>query len=511
MQKVVDIMKSGNKHSFLGWLDSCDDIDMKDSGGNTALHWASTLGNLGAVTHLLFAGADIDMKNNNGATPLHCAATDGHAAIIEQLLRHGADATIRNHDKQTMFDVLRHMGWSRVSIAYRQLEKALIATTDTPHQQWDVAFTKRAALGSSTPSVPRTSLSVSRGSVLEGHHVHYSNVAHHTPVRAVSIDCPDGWASRMCAMEVELLCATEEVERNTVTNSYLEWVLRLQSMIKAASVRLVRNVPRDVAVVLGEKHSPEGTRQLLVRLAGDPVGAEVWVEVTQVAHCKAVIDYMDLFDRTYTTLGSSTCNTDTNFSPIRVPLGTVEQKETFQQLKMVSHRSSLFMHNNQALASSYSNSAPLPPLRACSIVDRVPGRTAAEILIPEKQEPEPAHVVWQSELHDSHDEPPKESNLLSTLMYASHMAPMYVKCDSSNKDREIGSENLPPLNLKSSVRERNTGAWKAPARDDMKSNTKPQPSLKWELSAEESKKYDKFLRGSALEYLKRKERFPEIK
>jgi ankyrin repeat protein len=81
-----------------------------------------------AVTHnhqdiaevLLAHGADVDAKNVGGYTPLHFAASDGHKGIVELLLAHGADANARLDSGATPLKQAEENGHEEVAELLRQ-------------------------------------------------------------------------------------------------------------------------------------------------------------------------------------------------------------------------------------------------------------------------------------------------------------------------------------------------------------------------------------------------------
>ena len=67
-----------------------DIVNVKNRLGNSALHVACHLGQLGAVNALLNAGADATMQSQLGMTPLHHAVISSEVCIAAALLSHGA-------------------------------------------------------------------------------------------------------------------------------------------------------------------------------------------------------------------------------------------------------------------------------------------------------------------------------------------------------------------------------------------------------------------------------------
>ena len=71
--------------------------------GNTALHYASGLGNKECVTLLLAHGADVNARNDWGYTALHNAAYKGHKEVVELLLAHNVNIDAQIHNEQDCF------------------------------------------------------------------------------------------------------------------------------------------------------------------------------------------------------------------------------------------------------------------------------------------------------------------------------------------------------------------------------------------------------------------------
>ena len=68
-------------------------INLKDEGGDTALHEAARANELETLSELISLGADKDARNKLGATPLLLASHAGHKRIVVALLDAGAAAT----------------------------------------------------------------------------------------------------------------------------------------------------------------------------------------------------------------------------------------------------------------------------------------------------------------------------------------------------------------------------------------------------------------------------------
>jgi hypothetical protein len=65
-------------------------VNVPDTDGWTACHWAASKGHDKAISLLSKLGADINLKDSHGSTPLHWAAAHGHRAAIEVLCSLGA-------------------------------------------------------------------------------------------------------------------------------------------------------------------------------------------------------------------------------------------------------------------------------------------------------------------------------------------------------------------------------------------------------------------------------------
>ena len=69
------------------------DITLPETKGNTALHYACSIGSLSITRWLLEHGANPNAVTDKGATPLMCVGNDNRAAIMQALRNHGAGDT----------------------------------------------------------------------------------------------------------------------------------------------------------------------------------------------------------------------------------------------------------------------------------------------------------------------------------------------------------------------------------------------------------------------------------
>lgn len=85
-------------------------VDARDSGGMTALMWASGDGDVELMRELLRHGADPLLRSNTSNTALGCAAMHGECAAIEILLASGATANDRTSGGGTPLHLAVAMG-----------------------------------------------------------------------------------------------------------------------------------------------------------------------------------------------------------------------------------------------------------------------------------------------------------------------------------------------------------------------------------------------------------------
>ena len=84
-------LHKGNLKSVQFWIKKGDNIEGKNSDGQTALHYAASVNRLHIVEFLLEKGAKIEEKDKKGHTPLHFAVSKGFQPIVEILIKHDAN------------------------------------------------------------------------------------------------------------------------------------------------------------------------------------------------------------------------------------------------------------------------------------------------------------------------------------------------------------------------------------------------------------------------------------
>jgi len=72
------------------------DVNAKDKGDSTPLHYASMMGHKEIVELLITKGADVNAKDHRGVTPLYDVAHRGHKEIAELLITAGADVNAKD-------------------------------------------------------------------------------------------------------------------------------------------------------------------------------------------------------------------------------------------------------------------------------------------------------------------------------------------------------------------------------------------------------------------------------
>lgn len=83
------------------------DVTIKDSFGNTPLHWAARVGNISVMEVLVYESCDLDVQNDMGETPLHWAMRSGRIGTraTTYLLSNGSRSSVFSKSFQRPLDV----------------------------------------------------------------------------------------------------------------------------------------------------------------------------------------------------------------------------------------------------------------------------------------------------------------------------------------------------------------------------------------------------------------------
>jgi ankyrin repeat protein len=93
-RRLVQALKAQNTQSATALLKQKIDVNVPDTDGSTALHWAAHWNDAAMADLLIKAGAKVDVANDLKYTPLAEACTNGSAPIVDMLLKGGANANL---------------------------------------------------------------------------------------------------------------------------------------------------------------------------------------------------------------------------------------------------------------------------------------------------------------------------------------------------------------------------------------------------------------------------------
>ena len=99
--RLVDAVKNQNTAATRRLLQQDIDVNISQSDGVTALHWAAHWNDHDTASLLIRAGAAVDAANDLGVTPLSLACVNGSAVLVATLLQAGADANATTWSGET--------------------------------------------------------------------------------------------------------------------------------------------------------------------------------------------------------------------------------------------------------------------------------------------------------------------------------------------------------------------------------------------------------------------------
>lgn len=88
---ALDLAREGRTEELVEFFDHGLSVDVRDSGGNTAVMLAAYHGRTATVRALVERGVDIDLRNAHDQTPIAGALFKGHDEIVTMLRAAGAD------------------------------------------------------------------------------------------------------------------------------------------------------------------------------------------------------------------------------------------------------------------------------------------------------------------------------------------------------------------------------------------------------------------------------------
>ncbi len=103
-EKLLSAVKNGDLNKVEDLISQGTSLEVKDSNGNTLLHYASQKDHLEVVEYLIKKGASLKAKNKDGETPLELAVQKNYIGIIEFLKKTQLDldeellATVKGND-----------------------------------------------------------------------------------------------------------------------------------------------------------------------------------------------------------------------------------------------------------------------------------------------------------------------------------------------------------------------------------------------------------------------------
>ena len=117
---IHDAVEKGNVEAIKQHLAAGTDVNVRDSIGETPLHYAARWGHKGIAELLIANGADVNAKHDYGYTPLHWTANNGHKEVVELLIAKGADVNAKDNQGRTPLDVAIELKQTQIAALLRK-------------------------------------------------------------------------------------------------------------------------------------------------------------------------------------------------------------------------------------------------------------------------------------------------------------------------------------------------------------------------------------------------------
>ena len=112
---LIDASRDGDLATVQRLLSSQGvDVNYKNSGGVTALMWASHYGHIEVIKALLQQNANIDIQGYDGWTALMRASCNGRIDCVRLLLDKGANVNLKTKRGETAKDMAQQYGYLEI-------------------------------------------------------------------------------------------------------------------------------------------------------------------------------------------------------------------------------------------------------------------------------------------------------------------------------------------------------------------------------------------------------------
>ena len=123
---LLEAAGNGHAQAVYGLLKAGVDMNARDpDSGNTALFYASFMGQLQVVTALLQSNTNVDLADNRGVTPLLMAASRGFSSIVRELLLARAQTHHKSPTGLTALETAHAAGHANVVGAFRDFQQGV--------------------------------------------------------------------------------------------------------------------------------------------------------------------------------------------------------------------------------------------------------------------------------------------------------------------------------------------------------------------------------------------------